>query len=337
MSLSSASPASVDRPDVTKSAAKPELSFKEVKDSLFKFLMQAGVPFSEAEKLPIKTTLVKKEKTDNFVWKFDSRGRRYSAREEIEHEFNLENHTFYKITCKLKDLTVNNLPVYVVTIPTKFEDMEQWKKNKIITIKKQHNIIIFDEYDWAKLNLDISDKNWLAPLTKGVLKSWARILFKKISQLGGEVSSKYNLNDLFSNIERNTKTTKNNQSSEQLYLDRIQQLRLKLIEQELKYSSNFSLQPTHKKILSSFTELDLSSLLWIEDTLDLVVDCISQVNLRQSKYKEHFRQANGKISPANSEVFASVVYDLLGKARRSLFIQNLGYGVLKIQNKTTFQ
>ena len=63
---------SVDRPDIAKES-KACLTFKEVRDSLFKFLMQAGIPFSGHEYLPIYTEhkihLRKDEKLESKVVK----------------------------------------------------------------------------------------------------------------------------------------------------------------------------------------------------------------------------------------------------------------------------
>jgi len=338
MSLTTASPTSVDRPDITKSQAKPKLSFKEVRDSLFKFLMQADVPFSEAERVPLKTILTRKEKVDKPINYIDDDGkiRRTSI---VTKEIPLDNHVFYKITCKLKDLTVNNLPVYIVTVPVKFEDLYQGQKNKLKTLREQHNIIIFDEYDWKKLKLDISDKNWLSPLTKGVMKSWSRMLFKKIAQLGGNIESKYTLNDLFTSIDKNTQPQKSNQSIEQVHSLQIQRLKVKLIEQDLKYKQSITLKDTHCSILSEFVSLDSGSLEWIEETLSWIIkDCIKKVDLRRTVYKDKFRKTNGDISVTNPEAFASIVYDFITKTKKKkLIAQNLGYGILLIQDKTTFQ
>lgn len=310
-------PINVDRPDVLKNAYKEFLSFKEVRDSLVKFLMLSGVPFSTAERLPVPIDFKYKEsgqKEKNFV--------------------PLDRHVSYKATLRLENLRVEDQKVYVVAVPFKLEDLSHSERNKILLIQRRYKVIVFDERDWIKLGLDISDKQWLKPLTRRTLKSWAKLLFKKISDLDGNIQSNFTLNTLLHNIDRNVSSSGKPIRQQ----DYVTTLKSRLMTKELELKGYSKLSKEQSKVLNEIVELEAASVKWVEELANSVIGhCISKVNLSQKVYRELFRQGNGKVNLLNSEAFAQLVYDYVEANRKNLKATVTGSGIVHIQDSRTFQ
>ncbi|RKZ94979.1 MAG: hypothetical protein DRQ40_04670 [Gammaproteobacteria bacterium] len=306
----------IDRPDVIKNESKKSLSFKEVKDSLVKFLMQAEIPFQGAERLPVSIDLVYRELGQKA-------------------ELSLEHHVSYKATVRLQGVKVNRRPIYVIAVPFELEELTHSERNKILALQSTFNVIVFDERDWTKLGLDISEKNWLSPMTRKVLKSWARILFTKITNLAGPaaVESDFTLNDLFSNIDKNAQSKLKKVSDR-----RIHDLKTRLLRKELELDGYNSLSKPQENLLESLVTLDQSSILWVEEVINsIVAKALLPVNTRKREFKDIFRQNNGKFSLRSPEKFGQIVYDYISTNRKTLSVEILGPGILTIQDKRTFQ
>lgn len=305
----------LDRPDVIKEESKPELTFKEVKDSLFKFLMLADIPFVDAERLTLASEYKSKSTEDTFL---------------------IRSGLYYTTTCKLKDLTVDGQSVHIIIIPDSYESLEYRQRNKIMALKKQHHIVIFDIADYKAIGLDISGKEWLKPLTKSMLKLWAKKLFEKISKLGKNVKSKYTLNDVYKNIEANTAAQENKisriNSLEKENLALKQQLRSLLIKE------HFSIKESNAVILESLSSINKMATLWIESIVNLIlIDILEQVDLRQNKYKDLFRLKNGKIQTSNKDMLCEFLQSELSRRRPNLSVSYLGHGILLIKDSKTFE
>lgn len=306
----------VDSPEVIRDNSRFTLSFKEVRDALFKFLMQSEIPFSGAERLPVSIQFSYKEEGSKH-----------------KNSFELTNHVNYKVACKLKGLTVGGKPVYLIAVPFRFDELSKSEKGKIIALQGSYNIVVFDEYDWQKLGLDISEKQWLRPLNKKILKSWARILFSKISKLDGEVASDYSLNDLFSNIERNVDVTKATKDR-----SKIQKLTAMVIAREFELLGYKELTPIQEKVLHNLVALNPVSATWLEEILSTIVTtCLKKVDLRKKIYKSFFMQSNGVVNPINAGKFGKLVYDYIKTNKKSLDVEILDDGILRVQHKKTFQ
>lgn len=301
-----------DRPDVSRKESKPKLTFKEVKDCLFKFLMQAGVKFTDPEILTISAP--------------------YKPTEE--EEFNLER-GYYTSCCRLMNIKVDKKPVHIIVLSEKYDELENRQKNKILFLKKTHKIVIFDAKDWKDIGLNISDREWLSPLTKGQMKTWARKLFNKIGDLG-KVESDLTLNDLYEAIEKNTSPQLSRVSRinalEKEVLILKQSLRKKTI------SDSFVLKESHDRIIELLSLINEANSVWIEETVSFITqDILSSIDLRQNKYKDSFRLKNGKINPADKDKLTGLITLELERRKPNLSVTNLGYGLLEIQNKKTFQ
>lgn len=173
----------IDRPDILKKQWSNTLTFKEIKDALFKFLMQSNIRFSSFEKLTFPITVKSKLDGSTFI---------------------LNNNTYYTATCRLLDITVDNQPVYIIAIPRNELSLDKRQFGKLLYLKQVHKLILFTQEDCKELGIDISDQSWLQSLNKVILKRWARLLFKKISDLGSNIESKYSLNNIYKYIEGNS-------------------------------------------------------------------------------------------------------------------------------------
>jgi hypothetical protein len=193
MVLTNAQP-TLDRPDIAKRSHKQQLSFKEVRDCLFKFLMQAGIPFTGPQVLTIESQF--EAKSGEIV--------------------TITKHNSYTVNCKLKGITIDGEPVYVVVLPYKFVELEARQRAKLQMLFEQYKVIMFDEKDWKGFGLDISDKKWLKPLTKRILKAWARKLFSKFNKVGEDVNSKFALSEVLESIDKKTSKTSHRSSIDQL-------------------------------------------------------------------------------------------------------------------------
>lgn len=315
--LTTNKPIDVDRPDVLREVSNESLSFKEVRDSLVKFLMVAGVPFSTAKRLSVPI---------NFSYK--------EPGQVEKSKVSLAKHVSYRATLVLEGLTVDGQKVHIVAVPFKLEDLSHSERNKILSIQRMFKVILFDERDWIKLGLDISDKQWLKPLLKGTLKSWARLLFKKISELEGEIQSEYTLNTLLHNIDRNV-----SRNGKVITRDNyVENLKTRLMTKELELRGYSSLSKQQLKVLKEIVGLESASVRWVEDLADSIIrHCITKVDLSQKVYRESFRQKNGKISLANPEAFSQLVYDYISANKHSLKAKVTGSGIVQIQDSRTFQ
>lgn len=306
----------IDRPDVIRDESKEYLSFKEVKDSLVKFLMQAEVPFQGAERLPIVIQL-----------KYNELGQNDKSSIDLSH------HVDYKATLHLEGIKVDKRPIYVLAVPLRIEDLKHSERNKILMLQRAINVIVFDENDWIKLGLDISGKNWLRPLTKKVLKSWARLLFAKITALGGHIESDFTLNDLFNNIDENVGSKK-----QLIEEQKVKDLKARLIQRELQVEGQKSFSSEQDLVFKSVVELNSTSVNWLEETINSVIfHALKPVDLRAKTYKDFFRGRTGSINPVSAESFGKLVYDYINSSRKSLEAEIKGPGVISIQDKRTFQ
>lgn len=257
---------SIDRPDIVKyCTGRDSLSFKEVKDLLFKFLMQAEVPFVDSEKLYLPGHY------DNS---------------KLGVSLTVSNMSYYTATCRLLNLTVDNKPVYIVVLSEPISSINSRQKKKLLALKNNHNIVIFDSDDWKEVGIEISEKPWLKPLSRSILKKWARKLFSSIASFGKEVKSSYTLNDLFKAIDRNTfhqqkkGTILNTLSKENVSLQT--KLREHLI------SNKFPIQEGAKPVITQLCELTNKSSIWVEEVINTVCNNISKTKLKESKEKAKF-------------------------------------------------
>lgn len=304
----------VYRPDIVKSEGKPTLSFKEVKESLIKFLMRAGIPFADSQSLPILNSYKSKV---------------------TEEQFEINNGS-YPVSCKLLDISVDGKPVYIVVLPKSYMDLDNRQKNKLTLVRQRYKIVIFEESDWKQIGLDISEKEWLKPLSKATMKAWSRKLFEKISELGESVDSKYNLNDLYSRIEINT-------SKDETITSRINKLRQENLKLKrnlyLKHiEDNFKVVEDQLSVLDELTFLSQDSAEFIEQTIDTSIeDILTRIDPKKSKYKDYFRLDSGKIDYTNKDKLCEFVTTELSKIKPSLELTNHGYGIIEVRNKKTFQ
>lgn len=304
----------VDRPDIAKTDSKPELTFKEVKDSLFKFLMQAGIEFSDPERISLKTSVT--DATTGEVINVDS----------IQ----------YTTTCRLLDVFVDDKPVYVVVLPADYMDLTKRHRNKLSGLKKQYKIVTFDSQDLHKIRLDISGKQWLKPLTKRMLKAWAKQLYNKISSLKGTVTSKKSLNDIYETIERNTTgQTKKKSLISNLEAENID-LRTRLRSRTI--GDCFQLEEEHQKIIDSLVCINDSSTEWIEKLISFILEeIVLTLDIKNKDHKEFFCGNSKGVSFVNKNKVCEYVVRELKRKKQNLNVTDLGYGMLQVQNIKTFQ
>lgn len=304
----------IERPDVVKNEAKPSITFKETRDSLFKFLILSGIPFIESDKL----TLPAKDLGD-------------------ETEVILNQGIFYRPTAKLIGIEVNKKPIYLFIVPEDYDKLDQRIRKKLILFGSQHNIVIFDKYDCKSVGLDVSGtKPWHKPLTKTILRGWAKKLFQKIGELKGEVTSKYNLNDIYSNIDLHCSSQSSKTSLINTMRDEVSILRKKLRLASIK--EYFEVKPSHLGILNEMENINNLSSVFIEELVSFILsDIVQYIDLRQTKYKDIFRQKNGSIVITNKDTFGSFIQRELSKKRPNLEVSYLGHGLLEIKNDKTFQ
>jgi hypothetical protein len=304
----------LERPDVVKNEAKPSITFKETRDCLFKFFILCGVPFVESEKLVLPAK----------VW-------------PEEPDTILNQGIFYRPTAKLLGIEVNGKPIYVFIVPEDYDKLDQRVRKKLILFGTTNNIIVFDKYDCKSIGLDISGtKPWHKPLTKTILRLWAKKLFQKVGELKGEAKSKFNLNDIYDNIEvysssQSGQTSLINSMKEESTILR-KKLRLATIRE------NFEVRDSHTDILDEFDQLTRFSSSFIEELVSFIMtDIISYIDLRQNKYKDIFRQKTGQVTITNKDIFGSFLQKELSKKRPNLSVSYLGHGLLEVRNEKTFQ
>jgi len=231
-----------DRPDIAKTLGHKHITFKEVKDSFFKFLYLADIPFKNGTKLYIVKEF--EDKNEGTVYNI--------------------NAAYYTATCQLEGITVGGKPVYIILLNSNYADLEFRQRNKIKTIKNSHNLIVFDKKDWESFNLDDPDRSFLRPLTKLLLKRWSKSLFERIVELNSIVKSTFTLNDVYSNIESNTAK---DQDKEQInYLS----IKNKFLENQLRlslFSKTFDVTKDHYPIIESLTALNDHDAEYIESAI----------------------------------------------------------------------
>lgn len=177
--------------------------------------------------------------------------------------------TLIQVTCRVDCITVDDQPIYLVAVPGHFFALEQRQKNRLAVLKKQYKLIIFDESDWKKAGLEISDKKWLKPLTRHSSKVLATLLFSKIAELGGSIKSSLSLFDVLAVLESSLTGTK----TEQIY---------SLTQQNNKLRSLLRLQhlrqtePTLKPCpeLTRLSEFNTKSLLAVENLSNEIIQIL---------------------------------------------------------------
>lgn len=297
----------VDSPDIVKSQYKACLSFKEVKDALFKFLQQADIPFSEGERLRLNTQFNLKK-----------------------FSINLSTQA-YSVDCKLNDITVDGQPIYIVVTSIPYENLNNGHRNRLIALGQEYKIVIFDETDWREIGLDISDKEWLKPLTAPLMRRWAKKLFKKISELGSSIESSFNLNDIFEAIARNTADV----SYSSTYLEK-ENFKLRKELRKEKLSRRFPITPHQDPLIEFLVNTNRSSSLFIQEVVGLVIDPIlKSIDLRQSFFRD-LLGVDITATPDRAKITTYVEQEL-SKRKQNISVINCGGGVLKIQSKKTFQ
>jgi hypothetical protein len=305
----------IDRPDVIKRQGSPTLTFKEIKDALFKFLMQTEIRFASFEKVNLPVEFRSKTDGTSFI---------------------INNTTYYTVTCRLLDIKVDNHPVYVVVIPTAQFELEKRQLSKLLYLKKMYKIVVFDKEDCKQVGIDISDKSWLGSLNKNILKKWSKLLFQKISQLGSNVESKYNLNDIYRKIDNNAGKTGESSSKVTIFKQEGLELKYKILKNKLEYIFP-KLKTYPVETLTYLAKIDKGSSEWLETLFNYILQqIVRKIDLRKNYYKDFFRRKNGEIDIANKEKICELVGQVLSK-KLKMDITNLGYGTLRIQDKKTFQ
>jgi hypothetical protein len=305
----------VDRPDIVK-RGKSDLTFKEVKDCIFKFLSQIDIQFSGPQRLYLTTEYAVKHNPE-------------AANVE------LHNQNYYPVTCKLNNVTVNGFPVYMVVLSGTLSGLDNRQKNKLLFSKGQHNLLIFDATDWEYIGLDISNKKWLAPLTKQMLRKLARRLFQKLGALEGTVNSTFTLNDLLAKID--SKSEKSNDLVPSISKLKSENLDLKT-KLNINYLSNkVEVKPEHSVIIRKLTKLSTPSAKWLEYLVYIIADEIRKINLSKSEYSKHFSTKSGQLKFNSPSQLATFIGDKLHSKRLGLEIENLGCGALRIKNTVTLQ
>lgn len=304
----------VERPDVVKDGSKPSITFKETRDCLFKFFILSGIPFVESEKLVMPAKM-----------------------DKDDPDFVLNEGIFYRPTAKLSGIEINKKPIYIFIVPEDYDKLDERVRKKLILFGSSNNIIIFDKYDCKTIGLDISGtKSWHRPLTKTILKVWAKKLFQKIYELRGEVRSKYTLNDIYNNIEMYTNSETNQASLINLMKEQTSGLKKKLRLAAIK--ENFQVTESHSCILDEFNSLGNLSCQFIEELVSFIItDIVEYIDLRQTKYKDAFRLKNGTISISSKDSLGTLIQKELTKKRPNLSVSYLGHGLLEVKNQKTFQ
>lgn len=306
-------PPSVDRPDVAKAESITKLRFDSVKACLFKFLMQSGIDFTEPQKLNLSNTFYSKITGD---------------------EVTLNSAAFYTVNCKLEGITIDDRPVYIIILPEEYLNLENRVKNKIIQLKQQHKVIVFDKADWLGLGLEIEDKEYIKPLGKAILKSWARLLFKKMVEIG-KVKADFNLNDLFEKIEFNTSSQVSTQTVISSLKKENQQLKYTLIFKNIeKY---FTINKNTELVIDDISTLSQPSVLWIEEIGNEVLNFIQSLDLKKTEYRDIFRNTQGKILLDDKEKITQYLCKSFKNLRPHIKVDCIGSGLIQFQNNKTLQ
>ena len=346
---------SVDRPDIVKEGAKSILSHKEGKEVLYKFLMQSNIPFSGSERLYLKTEHKLKTKNDEDVSNLglpikriykeltdNQKEKNFKAlalgrfdkivEEKSEYHYQLSNQNYYNVTCKLKDITANGKPIYIIMLEDSFLGLNSRNKNRLIYLKNQYNIIIFDSKDLKKVGVDISDKLWLNSLNKKTLKTWANLLFKRLAELG-RIDSSYTLNDIYSAIDEKILNAKSTTSIVSKLKGENYNLRLSLYKEIL--SKFCTVKDSHSPIIQSLVLLKQESVKWVESVVNFTIDEIRKIDLR----KNNFKSALSSSKTINLYNIRELTYYLSRRLskRKALNVEVIDKNVLIITHTKTLE
>lgn len=300
---------SVDRPDIVKEVAKKQLSFKEVKESFFKFLLRANIPFSnEDTRLSIFNT-------------FESR---------ISGASHSVESAFYTATCRLEGIKVNKAPVYVIVLNTCYRDVPHRQRNKLLTLKKHYNLIIFDKDDWSSFDLKISDIPWLDRISKSTTKRWVKSLFKKITSLGGKVEATYTLNDVYEHLDAVYGYDK--AARLEGLLEENKTLRAELFI--ALFSGLYEVNKRNIASVKDLADLNEKSLKWVEKTVSLLISELHSVNFRSKAFQKAISRHRLMGAPESENLLAYLTYKM---SKHSLSVTRLAPNIYTLQSLDTFQ
>lgn len=229
-----------DRPDLRKAEIVNNISFRDAKKLLYKFLFLCNLPFEPDVKLSYKTMLDIKQGNSSLVL----------------GQIPLNNLNSYVVTAQLNSFRVNGDPVYIIMVPTLFGLLSNRHLAKIKILQQHYNIIVFDQADLETVGVNISEDNFIKPLNKESLKKWVNILFSKISDLEGIVTSTTSYGKVIKYID---KPFSNHQNPRVRYLNR----KNKNLEKKL-LSSNLPVGKycNESKLLSEFVNVPKKTRVW---------------------------------------------------------------------------
>lgn len=172
-----------DRPDIRKKGVDFNISFRDAKKLLYKFLFLCDLKFEPDVRLNLEVT--------------------YPVKRGSVTQFNLAlaNLNYYTVTAELKSFAVNNSPVYIVMIPCQIGLLPNRHRAKLEVLKEQYNIVIFDSNDLHSVGVKVAEDKWIKPLDKLTLKKWIELLYSKIKDLGGVVHSRTSYGKVVKYIE----------------------------------------------------------------------------------------------------------------------------------------
>ena len=284
-----------NNPAIIKDLYRQRLSKTQLhKNTFFKFLLQAGVPFTPKRNVHIPTVL----HVDRLMKKYVSKG---STPTKTEYK----NLNKIGVACRLDDIYIDNRPVFVEIRFKKYEEMSNGERNRLLALQSHVNLITFFHDDFEKVGLNYNpDAPFIRSMSKKVLKRWANLLFTKIKDLEGEaIEIPYSLIDLKANIDENA-------SDEGDILKDLKKKHLNLRKRILTehVSSNFGIQTSHHPIISKLLEERAESLGWIDTVLQKITEeFVFSIDFRKNCYKALFTQKNGKVNPMNKTLFTDYI------------------------------
>jgi len=314
-----------NRPDIIKDLNyRTKLSSGELKSTFFKFLLQAGVPFTPKQTLGIPTTV-----------NIDRLLRKHTKKGDIPNTKVYRNLSKITVACQLDGVLVDEMPVYVELRYKDYAEMGNRERNRLLSIQKKIKLITFfhDDFENVGVRRD-DDAAFIPPMSKRVLKRWSNLLFERIRKLEGEsITIPYSLLDLKANIDI---TTASEGNIVQSLRDKNSQLRKKIISEHI--SSNFSLNPSHDKILNELVSINSESLSWIDKVLyNITKKFIFTIDLRTNKFKDIFTQKQGLINPMNKDLLTKYIVDSINKKMSNVYATQAEENIIEICNSTTLQ
>jgi len=314
-----------NRPDIIKDLNyRSKLSAVELKGTFFKFLLQAGVPFTPKQRLGIPTTV----NIDRMLKKHTKRGTYPSTRV-------YRNLNKITVACQLDGVYVDNLPVFVELRYKDYEEMGNRERNRLLSIQKKVKLITFFHDDFEKVGIKRDEEAaFIPPMGKRVLKRWANLLFEKIRKLEGEeITIPYSLLDLKDNIDT---TASSEGNIVQTLKDKNSTLRKRIISEHI--ANNFSLQNTHDKILNELVSLNSESLAWVDKILYTVMEnFLFTIDLRTRKFKDIFTQKQGSVNPMNKELLTNYIIDSINRKINNVYANLIEENIIEICNTKTLQ